>query len=256
MGIRKINESTLTAIADAIRAKTGGSALINPEDMADAIDSIQTGGGDTFAEFLSGQMSSYTSADVTVYDTSSFSRVYLPNVESASGRFPFLYATEICLPKCIGGSLYYASTGSLLPLQKLVIGGHKTDGYAAISRLGELTILDITGGGTTGVSLNFSHYSSYNAKLSTVILRPSYIVRCNSNRYSGTFLSTPFAQNGIGGEVYIPESLYDHLGDGSALDYKAESGWSVYDGYGTITWKQIEGSIYETQYGDGTPIPT
>lgn len=45
MAVRKINESTLTAIANAIRAKTGGSALINPEDMADEIESIQTGGG-------------------------------------------------------------------------------------------------------------------------------------------------------------------------------------------------------------------
>lgn len=45
MAVRKINESTLTGIADAIRAKTGGSALINPEDMASEIESISTGGG-------------------------------------------------------------------------------------------------------------------------------------------------------------------------------------------------------------------
>lgn len=45
MGIRKINESTLTAIGNAIRSKTGGSALINPEDMADEIDSISSGIG-------------------------------------------------------------------------------------------------------------------------------------------------------------------------------------------------------------------
>lgn len=46
MAVRKINESTLTAIADAIRSKTGGSALIDPEDMADAILSISGGGGE------------------------------------------------------------------------------------------------------------------------------------------------------------------------------------------------------------------
>lgn len=44
MAVRKINESTLTAIGNAIRSKTGGSALINPEDMASEIESIQTGG--------------------------------------------------------------------------------------------------------------------------------------------------------------------------------------------------------------------
>ena len=41
-----INESTLTDIADAIRAKTGDSALIDPADMADEIESIPTGGSD------------------------------------------------------------------------------------------------------------------------------------------------------------------------------------------------------------------
>lgn len=45
MAVRKINESTLTAIGNAIRAKTGGSALIKPEDMADEIGNISTGGG-------------------------------------------------------------------------------------------------------------------------------------------------------------------------------------------------------------------
>lgn len=40
----RIQSETLEAIGDAIRSKTGGSALIAPEDMADEIASIQTGG--------------------------------------------------------------------------------------------------------------------------------------------------------------------------------------------------------------------
>lgn len=40
-----IQSATLEDIADAIRAKTGGSALINPEDMASEIESIQASGG-------------------------------------------------------------------------------------------------------------------------------------------------------------------------------------------------------------------
>ena len=40
-----IHDSTIEDIADAIRSKTGSSALIYPEDMASEIDSIQTGGG-------------------------------------------------------------------------------------------------------------------------------------------------------------------------------------------------------------------
>ena len=91
-------------------------------------------------------------------------------------------------------------------------------------------------------------------KLSTLILRkantPLPIPSTNC------FNSTPFKSGGTGGTIYIPKVLYDHLGDGTSLDYKAATNWSTIDGYGTITWAQIEGSIYETQYADGTPIPT
>lgn len=57
---------------------------------------------------------------------------------------------------------------------------------------------------------------------------------------------TKFESGGAGGTIYIPKSLYDHLGDGTALDYKSATNWSTLDGYGTITWAQIEGSEYET----------
>ena len=40
-----IQESTLTAIADAIRAKNESSEVIDPSDMATLIESISTGGG-------------------------------------------------------------------------------------------------------------------------------------------------------------------------------------------------------------------
>lgn len=45
MADRIIQTETLTAIGNAIRAKTGGSALITPEDMPTEIASISGGGG-------------------------------------------------------------------------------------------------------------------------------------------------------------------------------------------------------------------
>lgn len=87
--------------------------------------------------------------------------------------------------------------------------------------------------------------------LKTVILRLQEIVDLDAvNAFNGS----PYASGGSGGEIYIPKNLYDHLGDGSALDYKAAANWSTIDGYGTITWRQIEGSEYEFNYADGTPI--
>lgn len=90
-------------------------------------------------------------------------------------------------------------------------------------------------------------------KLATIVLRKSSIVSLEIGALNN---STPFARGGTGGTIYIPKALYDHLGDGSSLDYKSATNWSTLDGYGTVTWAAIEGSIYETQYVDGTPIST
>lgn len=68
MSVRKINESTLTDIADAIRAKTGGIALINPEDMANEIDGIPTGGGGG-GEFVKKTGTFTLNSDYTYADT-------------------------------------------------------------------------------------------------------------------------------------------------------------------------------------------
>ena len=90
--------------------------------------------------------------------------------------------------------------------------------------------------------------------LNVLVLRKSSGVTALSN--VNAFTNTPFKNGGTGGTIYIPKALYDHLGDNSNLDYKKATNWSTVDGYGTITWAKIEGSIYETQYADGTPIPT
>ena len=111
--------------------------------------------------------------------------------------------------------------------------------------------------GTAGVSqsgnvLNGSVFRD-NTSLTTLVIRYSNVIGCsNVNNFNGS----PFASGGLGGTIYIPKSLYDHLGDGTADDYKAASNWSTIDGYGTITWAKIEGSYYETHYADGTTIPT
>lgn len=88
--------------------------------------------------------------------------------------------------------------------------------------------------------------------LNVIVLRKSNGLTTLNN--ISAFTSTPFASGGAGGTIYIPQSLYDHLGDGTANDYKASTNWSTINGYGTITWAKIEGSYYETHYADGTVI--
>ena len=79
--------------------------------------------------------------------------------------------------------------------------------------------------------------------LNTLILRKTTGIQTCAN--TNVFTGTPFKSGGAGGTIYIPEVLYNHLGDGTALDYKAATNWSTYDGYGTITWAKLEGSEYE-----------
>lgn len=89
------------------------------------------------------------------------------------------------------------------------------------------------------------------SKMVKLILRSNSIVALNNvNAFSGT----PFKNGGTGGTIYIPKTLYDHLGDGGASDYKAASNWATVNGYRTITWAKIEGSQYESAYADGTSI--
>lgn len=87
--------------------------------------------------------------------------------------------------------------------------------------------------------------------LDTFVFRSETVVSCGSvNIVAGT----KFKSGGTGGTIYIPKSLYDHLGDGTSNDYQSATNWSTIYGYGTITWAQIEGSQYENYYADGTPI--
>ena len=84
----------------------------------------------------------------------------------------------------------------------------------------------------------------YNAKKHiTLIMRKSDALVTLGN--ASNFNNSCFASGQVGGTIYIPKALYDHLGDGTSSDYQHATNWSTVHGYGTITWAKIEGSIYE-----------
>ena len=60
------------------------------------------------------------------------------------------------------------------------------------------------------------------------------------------FANTPFASAGTGGTLYVPSALVS--------TYQSATNWSTILGYTNNSIQAIEGSIYETQYADGTPI--
>lgn len=94
-----------------------------------------------------------------------------------------------------------------------------------------------------GICNSIGNMGFYNCNaLTTLIMRNTSLVSLHN---AATLANgTPFKSGGTGGHIYIPKVLYDQLGTGTN-DYKSATNWSTVDGYGTITWHQIEGSIYE-----------
>lgn len=150
---------------------------------------------------------------------------------------------DIFIPKAALATKSLASNSNL---QIAVIGSFANNTWQAFLSCSKLSAIDIC---QTSYKIDNAFQSC--SVLETIIIRQNSILQLNN---VSAFNGTPFASGGNGGTIYIPESLYDHLGDGTALDYKSSANWATVDGWGTITWAKIEGSYYETHYADGTGI--
>lgn len=76
----------------------------------------------------------------------------------------------------------------------------------------------------------------------TIILRNNVVVDLRA--LNG--LPAKYQSSGSGGVVYVPQALIS--------EYQAATNWSTILGYANNQILPIEGSIYENQYADGTPI--
>ena len=155
--------------------------------------------------------------------------------------------TSVYFPNGISGARTFNGCTGLVTAVLKTMGtlGTNANAFYGCSSLKTVDII-----GTTNIN---NAWPNNNGNFDTLILRASSVqTLSNTSAFSGS----KFKQGGAGGTIYIPKSLYDHLGDGTSSDYKAASNWSTVNGWGTITWAKIEGTIYETQYADGTTIPT
>jgi len=176
-----------------------------------------------------------------------------PNMESIEGdAFNNSTLQTAFFPK--GRTYASYNFGNNSVITSAVIGGFSSPGSSANSYTfygcSNLAIVDV---GTLGRGSIGTGTFTNCAKLKTIILRSTTRLSLDN---TNAFNNTPFKSGGTGGTIYIPKALYDHLGDGTSSDYRAASNWSTLNGYGTITWAQIEGSTYETHYGNGELIPT
>lgn len=274
--------SDLTSVANAIRTKGGTSAsLAFPADFVSAINAISGGGGISIDDIATNTqpsgaivlgsgvttiadralqnkpITSISGANVTDIKTDSLDGTRITSITDTD--FPklgvgSLYRVLLRLPSTctaikLSGAYISLSSGSyalrnctgLVTAEfpnaaKSVGASYKGMGQYCFGGCTALQMADI--GFVTSIAANaFNGDTNFD----TLVIRSTSVVSLsNVNAFSGT----KFKNGGAGGTIYIPKSLYDALGTGTN-DYKAASNWSTVNGYGTITWAKIEGSIYE-----------
>lgn len=236
MAVDKLVDSTqldadLTNIANAIRTKGGTSSLLAfPSEFVNAISEITTGGGITWDQIASGSQP----ADNIVLSVASI-------VEKAFGMRTGGNQTF----SVFGPNVTSMGIGAFQQASNLLSARFpKLQVYNAGYLFAQCTSLKLLDAGMSSRTDRLAF--SGDKQLSTIIFRNTTLVTLSA---VSNFNNTPFASGNAGGTIYIPKSLYDHLGDESALDYKAATNWSTVDAYGTITWAAIEGSVYEDPNG-------
>lgn len=228
-------DTDLTAVADAIRTKGGTSAdLVFPGGFVDAIDAIETGGG---GNYVASDWLDMGKPEGRIESSANVADERFQNYLSQHTRITHIFLTNgLYIPQ----NFLFRCTA----LKCFVGTGTRTLNGASVQGCSALTDVDLgVGGGTLAANcLNGC------VALNHVILRGSQItVLANINAFN----NTPFASGKAGGTLYVPSALIS--------SYQSATNWSTIFGYGNGAQNQIlpiEGSIYETQYADGTPIPT
>lgn len=215
--------SKMTAIADAIRGKTGGTETMTLDAMAEAIASIQTGGGadelnEIMAKFASRTLTEVYFEGITIINMGRIfnaqtllETIHLPNLEEITGWYTFEEChklTSLVLPKL---RTYGSNSGGVC---KNCISLPMVD----FPKLGK-----ICGGDFAGC-----------VALKVLVLRLDKVCTlANKNAFDGT----PFASGGTGGTVYVPQALI--------AEYQQATNWSTLYSAGTCNFVAIEGSEYE-----------
>lgn len=240
-------DSDLTSVANAIRAKSGGSGqLAFPSGFVDAVEAIETGGSgdytiDDFGDETkpSGAVTymrpyillQNNSGEVPVFARrTAITKIYMPNFNSTaniSSRFygdtAMVYAIMPKLTKIYNGTFYDCSS---------------------------LKAFDWLGGEITGSAYHFVNCK----KLNIMVIRRTASI-CSLATINA-FNNTPFASGKAGGTLYVPNDLIS--------SYQSASNWSTILGYPNNQIKSIESTHTDPDapidltlyYIDGTPIPT
>jgi hypothetical protein len=167
------------------------------------------------------------------------SSVFAPKVTTlGSSAFSDCQAltAPVFMPLASVGSSSFAGCTHL---QCAVVGSFGAYASYSMTSNTALAAVDVIGGNSMGGAKTFSG----NNALKTLILRASSVCALSN---LNIIEHTPFASGKSGGTLYVPSSLISA--------YQSATNWSTVLGYPNNLIEAIEGSVYETQYADGTPI--
>lgn len=269
-------DTDLESVADAIRTKGGTSAdLVFPQGFVDAIDAIETGGGGYSIDGIA--MRTEPSGSVTINANqikanafngcASLTAVNAPNATYVGdGAFAGCSALKtIKLPRItsVGTNAFTACnlTGAVyLPVLRttssysfrnnklltvFVAPALQTFGTGTFALNNSDACIALTTIDLTNATNIHNAAAQQCTAFNTLILRKTTVVPLGNMNF---FTGTPFASGKAGGTLYVPSALIS--------SYQSATNWSTILGYTNNQILPIEGSIYETQYADGTPIPT
>lgn len=213
-------DADLTAVADAIRAKGGTSeALAFPGGFVSAVETIQTGGGDSHEiEDLfvtrGERTEEYVNDRVTAIGNNAF---YSYSGMKCAMSFP--NATSV------GGTAFYSCGCTSLSLPK-----NNSNISGAFRGMGNCTFLDLGFAGSIGV-----YFIEGCKKLETLILRKTSLVTLGSSADACISTSSPI-RTGTG-RIYVPSALVE--------SYKTATNWAVLYEENPDVFQPLEGSEYE-----------
>ena len=265
-----IDEQVFADIADAIRDKNGTEETYKPREMAAAIGDIETGGGGITWDGLI--ENDYENEDVT-YNGTTFSatiaiakcrinKLILPRYKSGGtswgegGQWK-----EVDAPELTSLGLYGLRSCTKMikaHLPKVTSLGNN-NGFNGCTQLAGIVLPSLNSkigsmSFRTNSKLKYGDFKNVTSietyAFQDCVIFDTLIIRNTSTAATlaniNAFNNTPFASGKAGGTLYVPSALIS--------DYQSATNWSVILGYTNNSITSIEGSIYETQYADGTLI--
>lgn len=183
-----------------------------------------------------------TGKPAPMYYRTGITGIRLPNCTAILDG-SFAYNCTACKVLFAPQALVSSSCVSGSGIETVVI--KRCDNYIASALAGatSLKVADIVGTYTSGNWFGTQRIFSGDTQMDTLIVRSTDLVPIGQLNH---FDNTPFASGGAGGILYVPSALIS--------SYQAATNWSTILGYANNQILPIEGSIYETQYADGTPI--